>query len=322
MTKVKIEKKAEKGKADKVKSETNTLKIGIAFGSGGAKGLSHIGVLRVLDKYGIKLDLIAGTSMGAIVGGIYALGIDTQEIERRMREFFSNNTIFSSRNFHFFHESLIRQDDIADVFNGVIGDAKFEDTKIDFMALALDLESGLEHRMTTGKMAKAMEAASAIPALFPPVYMDTKYLVDGGLMNATPVDYLREKKMDIVIGVHTKSVTAKQYISAMVWEKFYKKPAGMKTKKRGMLEQAKINMTLLVHILMRTIEVARKLNSKISFLTAHPDVVITPETEGMGLLEFNKIDEAIKAGEVAMEEQMPKLLEVIARKQAELKAKK
>jgi len=309
-------------KQEKVKQiDQGDLKIGIAFGSGGAKGCAHIGILRVLNQYGIKLNLIAGTSMGAIVGGMYAIGLNPDEIERRFHEFFGENTLFSSRNWHYFHESLLREEDIDAGFEGMVGDATFDDLKIPFMALALDLEAGQEQRLLSGSMAKALVAASAIPGLFPPVYIDGKYLVDGGLVNATPVDYLREKKMDIVMGVHMSSISAKQYISAMVWDKYYKKPDTMKQKKRGLIEQAKLNITLLIHIISRTMDVARKLNSKIAFLTAHPDVVIKPETYGMGLLEFRKIDMAIKAGEIAMEAEIPRLLEIIKRKKAEKKEK-
>lgn len=299
--------------------DQGNLKIGIAFGSGGVKGCAHIGILRVLEKYGIKLNLISGTSMGAIVGGMYAVGLNPAEIERRFYKFFGENTIFSSRNWHYFHESLIRREDIDAGFQGMIGDATFDDLKIPFMALALDLEAGQEERITEGKMAKVLVAVSAIPGLFPPVYIKGKYLVDGGLINATPVDYLREKEMDIVMGVHMSSITAKQYISAMVWDKYYKKPDGIKKKKRGIIEQAKLNITLLIHIISRTMDIARKLNSKISFLTAHPDIIVKPETYGMGLLEFKRIKEAVKAGEDAMEAEIPKLLEIIKRKKEEKK---
>lgn len=300
---------------------TEGLKVGLALGSGGAKGLSHIGILKVLEENGIKPDLITGASMGAVVGSAYALGTSIEELEKKAYKFFAVNSIFSPNNFHYFHESLIRQEDIRKAFYEFVGDYTFADCKIPFMALGLDLEEGKEVRMTKGRLIEAIEAASAIPGIFPPVFVDGKYMVDGALLNPTPVDYLREKNMDIVIGVHTENMTARQYISAMVWDKFYKKPEKMKKSKHGMLEQAKLNMTLMVHILMRTIEVARKLNEKISFLTGHPDVIIQPYTMDIGMLQFERISEAVKFGEEAAKKQMPKLLKRIEEKKKDLKKK-
>lgn len=298
---------------------TEGLKVGIALGSGGAKGLSHIGILKVLEKNGIKLDLITGASMGAVIGGGYSLGMSIEELEEKAYKFVAKNSIFSPNNFHYFHESLIREEDIKKVFFEFVGEKTFADCKIPFMALGLDLEEGKEVRMTEGRLLEAIEAASAIPGIFPPVFVDGKYMVDGGLLNPTPVDYLREQNMDIVIGVHTENLTARQYISAMVWDKFYKKPGKLKKTKHGTLEQAKLNMTLMVHILMRTIEVARKLNGKIVFLTGHPDIIVEPCTMDIGMLQFERIAEAVKSGEKAMEKEMPKLKKFIKDKKKDLK---
>lgn len=298
---------------------TDGLKIGLALGSGGAKGLSHIGILKVLEENNIKPDLVTGASMGAVIGAGYSLGMSIKELEEKAFKFFTGDSIFSPNNFHYFHESLIRIEDIRKIFFEFVGDNTFKDCAIPFMALGLDLEEGEEVRMTKGRLLEAIEAASAIPGIFPPVFIDGKYMVDGGLLNPTPVDYLRENDMDIVIGVHTENMTARQYISAMVWDKFYKKPEQLKKTKHGMLEQAKLNMTLMVHVLMRTIEVARKLNEKISFLTGHPDIIIEPYTMDIGMLQFERITEAVKYGEEAAKKQMPKLLKLIKDKKKDLK---
>lgn len=298
---------------------TDGIKIGLALGSGGAKGLSHIGILKVLEKNGIKPDLVTGASMGAVLGAGYCLGMPIDELQEKAFKFFATNSIFSPNNFHYFHESLIRIEDIRKAFYEFVGDSTFADCEIPFMALGLDLEEGKEVRMIEGRLLEAIEASSAIPGIFPPVFVDGKYMVDGGLLNPTPVDFLRESQMDIVIGVHTENLTARQYISAMVWDKFYKKPDELKKSKHGMLEQAKLNITLMIHILMRTIEVARKLNEKIAFLTGHPDIIIEPYTMDIGMLQFERIVEAVKYGEEAAEKQMPKLMQLIKDKKKDLK---
>jgi len=298
---------------------TNGLKIGVALGAGGAKGLAHIGALRVLEEYGIKPDLITGSSMGAVIGAGYCLGMSLDEVESKAREFFSENRIFSPNNFHYFHESLIRIEDIRKVFYEFVSDKTFEDCKIKFVAFGLDLEEGQEVVFSKGNLLDAVEASSAYPGIFPPVFVDGKYVVDGGMLNSTPVDYLREQNMDVVIGIRTKNMTSRQYISAMVWDRFYNKPSALKNTKHGMLEQAKLNMNLMVHILMRTIEVTGSLSEKISFLTGHPDIVMDPYTMDIGVLQFERIDEAVKAGEEAARKEMPKLLEIINAKKKDLK---
>ena len=303
--------------ADKVVDSGKKLKIGIAFGSGGAKGLAHIGVLKVLKKYGIEVDMIAGTSMGAVIGAAYASGMSIEEIEKLANKFFSASSIFSLHNFHFFQESLIRPDDIKKSYYSFVGDKRFEDCKIKFISVGIDLESGQEIQLSQGRLLDAIEASSAYPGVFPPVFVDGHYLVDGGLLNPTPVNYLREANMDVVIGVHLSNISTKQFISGMVWDKFYKKPVGIE-KKHGMLEQAKLNMTLMVQILMRMVEVAQKLNSKIIFLTAHPDLVIKPYTEDIGVFQFERIKDAIKFGELAMEKEIPKLLQIIEMKKKDV----
>jgi len=299
------------------KTEKRQLKIGLALGSGGAKGLAHIGVLKVLDKYGIKLDMLAGVSMGAVIGAAYALGTPVEEIEAKAMEFFAASNIFSFHNFHFFQESLIRMDDIRKSFFAFVGDKRFEDCKFKFITLGMDLESGQEVTLSRGRLLEAIEASSAIPGVFPPVFVDGHYMVDGGLLNPTPVNYLREANMDVVLGVHLSNVTTKQFISAMVWDKFYKKPKGIKTK-HTMLEQAKLNMSLMIHILMRTIDVAQRVNGKIVMLTAHPDIIVTPYTEDIGMLQFERIKDAVRFGEEAMEKAMPRLLKIIEQKKKDL----
>jgi len=208
-------------------------------------------------------------------------------------------------------------DDIRKSFFAFVGDKRFEDCKFKFITLGMDLESGQEVTLSRGRLLEAIEASSAIPGVFPPVFVDGHYMVDGGLLNPTPVNYLREANMDVVLGVHLSNVTTKQFISAMVWDKFYKKPKGIKTK-HTMLEQAKLNMSLMIHILMRTIDVAQRVNGKIVMLTAHPDIIVTPYTEDIGMLQFERIKDAVRFGEEAMEKAMPRLLKIIEQKKKDL----
>lgn len=298
----------------------NTIKepnIGIALGGGGAKGAAHIGVLKVLEKYGIKISTIAGASAGSIIGAGYALGLTPDEILKRSEKF-NNRKFLRISNFHFFQESLIKSVDIEKVIKDIVGENNFEDTKIPFQALAIDLEAGTEVPLKTGKLWEALRASSAIPGIFSPHFLDGRYLVDGGLLNNVPVNLLRgNKNVDIVLGVELGSFTSRQYIAGMIWERYYHKPELFKLYP-GRLARLKLNFTLMLHILLRSIDIIREEAQQTRYSAAKPDLIIRPEVESISLLEFDHYKEGVQAGIVAAEQAMPQLFDLIAKKKEEL----
>ena len=292
-------------------------KIGIAGGGGGAKGSAHVGVLKVLEKYGIKISAIAGASAGAIIGAGYALGLSPKEI-LEVSEKFNNRKFLRISNFHLFHSSLIKSKDIEKIIKDIVGDKSFEETKIPFHALAVDLESGQEVVMKSGKLWEALRASSAIPGIFSPYFREGRYLVDGGLMNNVPVNILREnKELDIVIGIELGSLTSRQYIAGMIWEKYYRKPEAFKLYP-GMLAKMKLNFALMLHILLRSIDIIREETQQTRYAKANPDLIIHPDVEGISLLEFDHYKEGVEAGIVATEQAMPQIFDLIAKKKEEL----
>ncbi len=297
------------------------VKIGIAFGGGGAKGFAHVGVLKVLEKYGIKADFIAGSSVGAILGATYALGYNGEEILERAVTF--KKKFSTLRNFNFFSESLIKDKVINRAIKEVVGEhTTFEDLKIPFVATAVDLESGQEISITQGKLWEVARASSAIPFVFTPVFLNGKYVIDGGTLNNVPVDYVRKQNnIDIVICVDLGGMTSRQYISAMVWEKYYRKPKTFEIYP-SFLTKWKLNMNLLAHIFLRTIDIMRKVGEKQKMTAAQPDIFIKPDVETISLLEFERHTEAVESGMKAAEEIMPKLLDLIEQKKQEKITKK
>jgi NTE family protein len=299
------------------KTKTREPRIGIALGGGGAKGAAHIGILKVFEKYGIKISAIAGASAGSIVGAGYSLGLSPDEIMKRSEKF-NKSKFLRFSNFHFFHESLIKSEDIEKIIRDIVGDKTFTETTIPFQALAIDLESGREVPLRTGKLWEALRASSAIPGLFAPYFLDGRYLVDGGLLNNVPVNLLRENKdIDIVVGVELGSLTSRQYIAGMIWERYYRKPSAFKLYP-SRLARLKLNFTLMLHILLRSIDIIREEAQLARYNVAKPDLIIHPEVEGISLLEFNEYKEGIQAGIDAAEKAMPKLLELIKNKKEEL----
>lgn len=202
-------------------------KIGLALGGGGAKGAAEVGVLKVLEEAGIHVDCIAGASIGAIVGGLYAAGYSAAELDSlfQTQEWFSLLTdrkaslssepyktidgvtyIFgfpvmdkNSRGFGVMRGGRIEQ--ILDSMVSVRGCTDFESLRIPFRCVAADIRTAEEVVISEGLVCKGLRASMAIPGIFKPVPQDDYLLVDGGMLNNLPVDICRQMGADIVIAV-------------------------------------------------------------------------------------------------------------------------
>ena len=202
-------------------------KIGLVLGGGGAKGAAEVGVLKVLEEAGIKPDYICGTSIGSIVGGLYAAGYSAAELEMmfQTQEWLS---LLTDRSSSLANEPYKVDNDVTYIFGFPIIDRKakglgvmkgssiehmldsmvcakgckdFQSLKIPFCCVAADIRSGTEVILREGSLARAMRASMAIPAIFKPVEIDDRKLVDGGMLNNLPVDVCREMGADIIIAV-------------------------------------------------------------------------------------------------------------------------
>ncbi len=292
------------------------LKIGLALGGGGAKGMAHLGVLKVFEQYGIRINCVAGCSVGAVFGSAYAMGFKADEIIKKAEGFTRKFSTFG--NFNFFNESLISDRRINQAIIGVLGEnSTFEDLKIPMLITAVDLESGEELVLEKGKLWKAARASSAIPFMFSPVFFQERYLVDGGLLNNVPVDVLREKgDLDMIIGVSLGGMTSRQYISGMVWEKFYRRPKTFRIYP-SFINKWKLNINLLSHIFLRSLDIMRAHTEKAKLEKAAPDIIIHPSIDSISLMEFHRYGEAIEMGMKAAEEAMPEILRIIETKKAQ-----
>jgi len=178
----------------------NGKKLGLALGSGGARGSAHVGVLRVLEENGIRPDVIAGASMGAEVGGAYAAGVSVEELEALWRTMHVGRvmrTLLPTIPWAGWSSGA----EVVRFVRRLVGDVQIEDLPLPFAAVATDLSSGLPHPITKGSLATAIRASLSIPGLFTPVWLDGRLLVDGGVSNPVPVDVARSLGADVVIGV-------------------------------------------------------------------------------------------------------------------------
>ena len=170
------------------------VRIGLALGSGGLKGFAHIGALKAFDEEGITFDVVAGTSIGSIVGAMYACGYSWTEMFSFLREFkvLSPSTLVSF---------TFKRETVASLMDDMLGGKYFEDTSIPFAAVATDINKGEEVVMKHGSLATALAASSAIPPMFKAVERNGVKLVDGAYVNAVPSDVVKDLGADVVIGI-------------------------------------------------------------------------------------------------------------------------
>ena len=178
----------------------NRPKIGLALGSGGAKGLAHIGVIKALEENNIPIDFIAGSSIGAMVGGFYAAGLDINKIEKIVKD--TNwRQIFSLVD-PYLRQGLIGGEKVKTFIENYIKGKKFEDCRIPFSAVATNLKTGEIVILNKGEMTPAIRASISLPLIFKPVEINKKMLVDAGLSSPVPAKIVRDMGADIVIAVN------------------------------------------------------------------------------------------------------------------------
>jgi len=164
-------------------------KIGLAIGAGAVRGFSAIGVLKVIDKYKIPIDFIAGTSIGAVIGAAYSSGLSSSELEEKL-----THTNFKKLvDFTLPQKGLVGGKKLERYLRELFGDKKFSELKIPLVVIATDLNKSKMVEFNKGDVANAVRASLSIPGVFHPVEMDNMLLVDGGLVNPLPVDIVKKK---------------------------------------------------------------------------------------------------------------------------------
>ena len=171
--------------------------LGLALGAGGSRGIAHVGFLRALEEAGIKPDYITGCSMGSVVGAAYASGMEIDEIERAVKKL---------RIRHIFAPTLKRGGlsatrKMRKVILKYVGDVDFEELKIPFRCVAVDMFSQTTVTLSTGKVVDSVVASSSIPAVFKPTEREGMRLIDGGILTRVPYREVKEMGADVVVAV-------------------------------------------------------------------------------------------------------------------------
>ncbi len=184
------------------------MKIGLALGGGAVFGFAHIGVIKVLEKEGIRPDIITGTSVGSLIGGLYASGVSIGEIEDIAEKF----NWFEIARFTLPKQGLVSIDRLVDFVEKHSKCKNIEETKIKFAAVAVNLLKGEEEIFDSGPMGPAIRASCSIPGIFTPALYNNSVYIDGGILNNVPTDIAKKMGADYLIGV---DITARAKMDIM-----------------------------------------------------------------------------------------------------------
>jgi len=269
-------------------------KVGLALSGGAARGLAHIGVLDVLQKEGIPIDMIAGTSSGAVMGAVYASGQDTHKmIEHALDASWKRMPPMIDPSFP--KTGFIKGTKIKNLLSSFLGgNIRFTDLKIPFACVATDIDTGEEVVINSGSVSDALRATISIPGIFTVVKREGRYLVDGGLTTPVPVNVVRQMGADFIIAVNVNpDVSDRMGKSSQKRLKAHKEP--------------NIFQIMMQSIYITTYSLARS-------SLGEADIVIEPDMPNIGAGDFQKADEMISRGQQAAREALPE----IKRKLAEL----
>ncbi|HHU32249.1 MAG: patatin-like phospholipase family protein [Zhaonellaceae bacterium] len=254
------------------------LKVGLALGSGAAKGLAHIGILKVLVRENIPIDLITGSSIGSLIGALFAAGADLGMLEKISCSLQQKQLVdVTVPRF-----GLIKGDKVEALVKLLTKNMTFQDLKIPLYVVAVDLEEGKQVVFEKGPVSEAVRASISIPGIFQPKKIGGKILVDGAVLNRVPAKIAREKGAQVVIGVDLKE--------------------DPKMRKAKPIEN-------IFDVILTSIDLLEG-NSSINY-NALCDVMIRPKVSDIGIADFHKAEECIALGEEAAEMALPEIKKVL-----------
>ncbi|MEH0832698.1 patatin-like phospholipase RssA [Pectobacterium cacticida] len=296
-------------------------KIGVALGSGAAKGWAHIGVLNALTEMGIVVDVVAGCSIGALVGAAYATD-QLSSMERWVRAF-SYWDVIRLMDLSWQRGSLLRGDRVFNSVKSLLQITQIEDCKIKYGVVTTNLSTGRELWLTKGDLHQAMRASCSMPGLLSPVRFNDYWLVDGAVVNPVPVSLARAMGSDIVIAVdlqHDASLNHQDLLSIKpVSSSINAKnvPHGWRSKIRERLRRGHRspveNTPTAMEIMSTSIQILENRLTMTRMAGDPPDVLLRPRCPQIATLDFHRAQEAIKAGYKAVEKMRDELLPLMER---------
>jgi NTE family protein len=297
------------------------VKIGLALGGGAAKGWSHIGVVRVLEEAGIVPDVIAGCSIGAVVGGCYAAG-KLDQLESFALSL-TKRRVMGLLDFHFSGAGLIAGGRLQRLLDQDLTDRRVETLPIKFCTIATELVSGHEVWLTRGPLVKAMRASYALPGVFDPVLIKGRWLMDGALVNPIPITAARALGADLVICVNlngevrARGTVIQSYDAESRDEQEIEEAIEDSPRRWGIFPASrtdrsrKPNAPGMATVMVDAFNITQDRIARSRLAGDPPDIMIAPKLAKMGLFEFHRAQECISLGRQATERALPDILEMI-----------
>ncbi len=282
---------------------TRQRSISLVLGSGGARGHAHVGVIRALEERNFRIRYIAGTSMGAIVGGIYAAGeLDTYfKWAKRL----DKREVFRLLDFSFSLTSIFKGQRIIEVLRDLVGDCKIEDLEIGFTAVATALDEQREIWINRGSLFTAMKASMAVPAVFAPVEIDGRLLVDGGLVNPIPIAPTLNDATEMIVAVnlsgidehpHIERQRAKEEKSDEDEDKTYRSAIASWVNNLTKDEDDNADQRDAIDLIMQSIEIMQGGIARLKLAAYSPDIVIEVPRKACSFFEFHRAVEMADLG--------------------------
>lgn len=298
--------------------------VGLALGGGMARGFAHIGVLKTLNRHGIYPSIVAGTSIGAVVGACYLSGL-LDEFEDWANSL-NRLKIFSYLDFRIRSAGLVGGSRLKNTLESYFKDKQFTDLPHPFICIATDLATGHEVWMRKGDLMKSMMASFALPGVFPPVNIDERFLVDGALVNPCPISPCQAlgARMTIAVDLHADLIgkaakPGKNYQTVTGFDVFNSHDVSEEDQKQfkdsslsRRLFRREENSPSLFGVMVSALGILQDRLTRSRLAGEPPDIHIKPAIGHIGMLEFEKASELIALGEEAAERAIPDIKAGIA----------
>lgn len=255
---------------------SDSRRIGLALGGGAARGLAHIGVLKVLEEEDITVHYVAGTSAGSLIGSLFCSGLNWQKIKETAQHINWGDLVSPT----WPTLGIVNSDKLEKTLNESLRKTSFEELPTPFRAVAVDIASGEEVVLRSGSVARAVRASCSIPGIFEPTELEGRLLVDGGLVNDVPTDVVKDMGADFVMGVDLNADRVVVSRPENLMEVFYR------------------SLNILIY---NSTQRARRV----------ADVMVMPELGGFAYHDLSRLDELIAQGEQAMRSQIDKVKTLI-----------
>jgi NTE family protein len=276
-------------------------KVSLVLSGGGARGIAHIGAIEELEKQGFEIVSVSGTSMGAVVGGVYALG--KLEVYKNWLYTLDKLKVFSLVDFTFSTQGLVKGDKLLNTIREFIPDANIEDLPIPYAAVAADIINKKEVVFTTGSIFDAIRASMAIPTIFTPVKTEDGLLIDGGVINNMPIDHVKRIPGDILVAVDVNAGIPADKPNSAKSETVEKQSVYQQKIKDFYAQLHKIAPFLhqeekfgYFNVINKTLSLMTYRNTQVSLDKHPPEILISVSRDCCSTYDFYKAEEMVETG--------------------------